>query len=108
MRARWSGRRNCSHKVSQDYIKVTIAFYLNGLIVTWPALQKTFVDLIFEFAWEFCIEKWRGFLVIFFLVPVSHETGAQKLLKKFGENSEQNSGQNSKNSGNFRSATFLT
>ena len=37
---------------------------------------------------------------------------ARKVLEKFGENSEQNSGQNSdensKNSGNFRSATFLT
>ena len=37
---------------------------------------------------------------------------ARKILEKFGENSEQNSGRirdkNSKNSGNFRSATFLT
>ena len=32
-------------------------------IVTFPALQKTFVDFFFEFAWELCIEKWRGFLV---------------------------------------------
>ena len=34
-----------------------------------PALQKTFVDFFFEFAWEFCIEKWRGFLVNFFWSP---------------------------------------
>ena len=36
---------------------------------------------------------------------------AQKLLKKIGENREQNSDkirdENSKNSGNFRAATFL-
>ena len=28
---------------------------------TLPALQKNFVTIFFVFAWEFCIEKWRGF-----------------------------------------------
>ena len=37
--------------------------------VTLPALQKTFVDLCFTFAWGFGVEKWRGFLVIFFWSP---------------------------------------
>ena len=37
--------------------------------LTLPALQKTFVYVFFEFAWEFYIEKWRGFLVNFFWSP---------------------------------------
>ena len=71
--------------------------FAKGLLrtITLTALQKTFVDFFFEFAWEFCFEKWRGFLVIFFWSPF-HTTGSnKKLLKNFGENSEQNSGQNS-------------
>ena len=56
-------------------------------------LQKHFVNIFFEFAWEFSIEKWRGFLVIFFWAPFPRNE-AWKLLKKFGENSERNSGQN--------------
>ena len=35
-------------------------------LVTLPALQRTFVDSFFELAWEFSVEKWRGFLVKFF------------------------------------------
>ena len=45
-----------------------------------------------EFAWEFCIEKWQGFLVKFFLVSVSHETKHEnssknwkKIRGKFGK-----------------------
>ena len=37
--------------------------------ITLPALQKNFVNIFFVFAWEFCIEKWRGFLVNFFWSP---------------------------------------
>ena len=58
------------------------------------ALQITFVNFSFEPAWEFCIEKWWGFLVNFPGLRLPRNE-AQKLLKKFGENSEQNSGQNS-------------
>ena len=58
---------------------------------TLPPLLKKFV--IFFFAWEFCLEKWRGFLVNFLWSRFPNE--ARKILKKFGENSEQNSGQNS-------------
>ena len=55
--------------------------------------QKTFVDFLFEFAWEFCIENWRGFLVKFSGLCLPRKE-ARKLLKRFGENSEQNSGRN--------------
>ena len=57
--------------------------------VNLPALQRTFVDLFFAFALEFCIEKWQGFLVSFFSVPheMKHETPP-----KIRENSEQNFG----------------
>ena len=54
-------------------------------MITLPALQKTFVDSFFELAWEFCIEKWQGFLVSFFLVSVSHKMKHGKI----GENSKQ-------------------
>ena len=38
-------------------------------VVTLPALQKNFVNIFVVFAWEFCIEKWRGFLVNFLWSP---------------------------------------
>ena len=81
-------------------------------IFTLPALQKNFVNIFFVFAWELCIEKWRGFLVNFFLVSVSHETKHEKSSKISGKIRSKIRGkirdENSKNSGNFRSATFLT
>ena len=40
--------------------------------ITLPALQKTFVDFLFEFAWGFCIENGRMFGELF-LVSVSHK-----------------------------------
>ena len=54
---------------------------------------EEFCEYFFVFAWEFCIEKWRGFLVNFFWSP--SPTKARKILENFRENSEQNSGQNS-------------
>ena len=65
-----------------------------GEIVTLTALQKHFVDFFFEFAWEFCIEKWRGFFGEEFSGLRFPRSEARKILEKFGENSEQNSGQN--------------
>ena len=35
------------------------------LVFFLPALQKTFVDFFYEFAWGFGIEKWQGFWVEF-------------------------------------------
>ena len=76
-----------------------------------PALQKQFVNIFFVFPWEFCIEKWWGFLVIFFLVSVSHETKHENSSKNSGKIRSKIRGKirdrNSKNSGNFRSPTFL-
>ena len=64
------------------------------MFVTLPAPQKHFVNNFFVVAWEFCIEKGRDFRWIF---SGLHFLGnkARKLLEKFGENSEQNSGGNS-------------
>ena len=56
-------------------------------IVTLSALQKNFVNIFFVFAWEFCIEKWRGFLVNFFWSPSPTKRSAknpQKIRGKFG------------------------
>ena len=50
---------------------------------TLRALLKTFVDLFFEFAWWFGIE----------MVGSCGELSTSKILQKFPENSEQNSGQ---------------
>ena len=55
--------------------------------LTLPALQKTFVDFSFEFAWEFCIEKGRGFLVNFFWSPFPTKRSTktpQTIRGKFG------------------------
>ena len=61
---------------------------------TLPALQKTFVDYFFEFAWEFCIERCGGFLVGFSGLHFPRNEARKFLKKKSGGNSEQNSGQN--------------
>ena len=87
------------------------------LFVTLPALQK-FLRVFFHTClgilhWKF---KRAGIFGEFFLVSVSWETKHEKKKKtprKFGENSEQNSGGNSRQKfemfgGNFRSAIFLT
>ena len=59
--------------------------------LTVPALQKHFVNILFVFAWECCIEKRRGFLVNFFWSPFPTKRST-KTPRKFGENSEQNWG----------------
>ena len=59
--------------------------------ITLPALQKNFVNIFFVSAWEFCIEKWRGFWWICSGLRLPRNE-ARKVL---GENSERNSGQNS-------------
>ena len=63
-------------------------------LLTLPALQKKFVNIFCVFAWEFCIEKWRGFLVNFSGLRFPRNE-ARKIFEKLEENSEQNSGQNS-------------
>ena len=63
--------------------------------VTLPALHKNFVNIFFVFAWEFCIEKWGGFLVNFFWSPSPTNRSTKsprKIRGKFGANSGQNSG----------------
>ena len=56
-------------------------------IVTLPALQKHFVNIFFVVAWEFCIEKGRGFLVNFFWSPFPGKQSTKtprKIRGKFG------------------------
>ena len=80
--------------------------------ITLPALQKHLVNIFFVFGWEFCIEKMAGIFGEFFLVSVSHETKHKKSSKNSGKIRrkirEKIRDENSKNSRNFRSATFLT
>ena len=64
--------------------------YLSHLLknVTLRPLQKHFVNMFFVFAWEFCIEKWRGFLVNFFWSPFPTKRSTktpQKIRGNFGE-----------------------
>ena len=57
------------------------------LYVTLPALQKHFVNIFFVFAWEFRIEKWRGFLPNFFWPPFPKKRSTKnprKIREKFG------------------------
>ena len=76
-----------------------------------PPSRRFFVDFFLEFAWEFCIEKWRGFLVIFFWSPFPTKQSTKNSSKSSGKIRSEIRGkirdENSKNSGNFRSATFL-
>ena len=65
------------------------AWVLKTFVV--PPLQRNFVNIFFVFAWEFCIEKRRGFLVNFFWSPFPTKRST-KTPQKFGENSERNSG----------------
>ena len=56
-------------------------------IVTLPALQKHFVNFLFVFGWEFCIEKWRGFSENFFGSPFPTKRSTKnprKIRGKFG------------------------
>ena len=73
----------------QGHLQVTFKSLFDNLLgaqvltcVTLTALQKHFVDFFLEFAWEFCIEKWRGIFVKFFLVSVSHKMKHENSLKK--------------------------
>ena len=112
-----------------------ITFVICDLLTnfTLSALQKTFVDIFFKFAWGFDIEKRRGFLVIFSWSPLPRKQSTKSLRKVF-ENSGQLSRklfvearkllkkfreirgifrskirvENSKNLGTFRSVPFLT
>ena len=66
-------------------------------IVTLPPLQKNFVNFFSVFAGEFCIEKWRGFLVKFFWSPFPTKRSTKNLQKirgKFGEKFGAKSGTN--------------
>ena len=60
---------------------------LNSWIL--PALRETFVNLFYGCAWEIGIEKWRLFCYIFSGVRFARHK-ARKILKQFGEHSEQN------------------
>ena len=87
-------------------------------LITLPDLQKTFGDLNFCGLFlrmclrGFCFEKHRGFLVNFFLVSVSHGTKHENTSNISGKIQCKIRGkfraENSKNSRNFRSASFLT
>ena len=55
--------------------------------ITLPAFKEDIVNIFFVFAWEFCIEKWRGFLVNFFWSPSPTKRSTkspQKTRGKFG------------------------
>ena len=83
---------------SKGFCANTVIFeiitFLIQNIFTLPAPQKTFVDFFFGFAWGFCIEKCRGFFVNLFWSPFPTKRSTET-PQKFGENSEQNSVQNS-------------
>ena len=92
-------------KIVRIAVKALLYFHT---FLTWPSLQNLFGDFFFELAWEFCIEN-AGDIWWIFLVSVSHKTKHKKPSRnrgrfgaKFGAN------ESLKNSGDFRSATFLT
>ena len=85
--------------------------YLNHILTLPPPPRKLLWIFFFGFAWGFCIQKCRGFLVSFFFSGLRFPRNeARKLLERFGKNRSKLRGkirdENSKNSENFRSATF--
>ena len=64
------------------------------LFLILPALQKTLVDFCFELVWEFALKNGGDFGWISFGLRFPRNE-ARKLLKKLGEGSEQNPGNNS-------------
>ena len=71
---------------------------------------ENFWGFLFECTLEFCIGKLRDFFVIcfFFFYLRFPQTKARQLLKNLGTIRRKIQANNSKNSGKFRSATFLT
>ena len=96
----------CGFEYSDSSVNQKRKLTLNRYFVCSP---EEFCEFFFVFASEFCIEKWRGFLVNFFCSPFPTKRST-KILKKFGKNSEQNSGQNSgrkfEKSGKFSFCNF--
>ena len=77
-----------------------------------PLSKKLVWMFFFEFAWEFCIEKWRGFSVSSFWSPFPTKQLTKNPLKNSGKIQSKVRGkirdENSKVSGSFCSAAFLT
>ena len=73
---------------------------------------EDFVDFFFRICLGILHWKMAGIFGEFFMVSVSHETKREKSSKNSGKNRSRIRGkirdQNSKNSGNFSFATFLT
>ena len=63
-------------------------------------------DFFFEFAWGFCIEKWRGFLVNLFWSPSPTKRSTKTPLNNSEQNSGQNSGQKFKKFGELSFCNF--
>ena len=119
VRASWcascgpSDREKCFQKPKQPCKPETLGVQnTNSQELLCPLSRKLLWIFFFELAWEFCIEKWRGFLVNVFCVSVSNERKHEKSSKKSGKIRSEIRGktrdENSKNSGNFHSATFPT
>ena len=101
----------CARKRSSAHICVFLpptAFRMTtfGNCRTLPALQKTIVDFLLEFAWKYCVEKWRGFLVNFFWSPFPTKGSSKTPEKIWREIRGKIQVENSRYSGNFRSAPF--
>ena len=86
----WIGCPQLPHYPCKNGTHSTIFFATQGSTrrnVASPALQKTFVNIFFVFAWEFCVEKRQGFLVNFFWSPSPTKRSTkspQKIRGKFG------------------------
>ena len=102
--------RKYSPASRKDFNRILLHdFWTNFYFARSPEI--IFVDFFFEFAWEFCIEKWRGFLVNFSWCPFpTNKTKHENSSKNFGENRSKIRGkireETSKNSGVFSFCNF--
>ena len=77
-------RIECKFVIFAVFVK-TPPFWQGTKTLALPALQKLFMDFLFEFAWEFWIEKRRGVLVNFFWSAVSTKRSTKNPRKIRGK-----------------------
>ena len=86
----WAHSANPPRQKTPDRAFIKGIFKRKRPIIDLPALQKNFMNIFFVFAWEFCIEKWQGFLVNFFWSPSPTKRSTKsprKIRGKFGAKS---------------------
>ena len=76
----------CFFSSARIFLVFCLSFFLT-IFCYFARSPETFCEFFFVFAWEFCIEKWQGFLVNSFWCPFPTKRSTktpQKIRGKFG------------------------